>query len=116
MVSKPWSESRIRDGGVYRPRRGIRCRLASPSRTREARGCSWICLKFFFLFSILDTCMSSLLISSNLYYIFISPIERLKKNQPGAGHLPGCCIPTPFERNANARGLARRGMGTAGID
>ena len=27
---KPWSELRIRDGGVYRPRHGLRCRLASP--------------------------------------------------------------------------------------
>ena len=49
MVSKPWSESRIRDGGVYRPRRGLRCRLASPWRTREARGCSWMFLKVYFL-------------------------------------------------------------------
>ena len=32
---------------------------------------------------------SSLLRSNNLYYIFISPIERLKKINPGVGHLPG---------------------------
>ena len=49
MVSKPWSESRIRDGGVYRPRHGLRCRLASLSRSREARGCSLIFLKVYFL-------------------------------------------------------------------
>ena len=30
VVSKMWSESRIRDGGISRPRRGLRCRLASP--------------------------------------------------------------------------------------
>ena len=67
---KPWSESRIRDGGVYRPRSGLRCRLASPSRTREARGCSWMILKVYFLN------LRYFFISGNLYYIFISPIER----------------------------------------
>ena len=76
----------------------------------------------FGIFSILD--ISSLLRSNNLYYILISPIERLKTINPGVGHLPGSFIPTPgnlpifFLENANARGLARGGggMGTAGID
>ena len=44
-------------------------------------------------FSIFD--ISSLLRSKNLYYILISPIERLKTINPGAGHLPGSFIPTP---------------------
>ena len=78
-----------------------------------------------YIFSILD--ISSLLRSNNLYYILISPIERLKTINPGAGHLPGSFIPTPgnlpifLKKNANARGLAQAGgggggMGTAGID
>ena len=40
---------------------------------------------------------------------------------PSPGHLMDLFIPTPgnlpfFKKNANARGLARGGMGTAGID
>ena len=66
---KPWSESRIRDGGVYRPRRRLRCRLTHPSS-------SWMFLKVYFL-------------------NFRSPIERLKTINPGVGHLPGSFIPTP---------------------
>ena len=46
-----------------------------------------------YIFSILD--ISSLLKSNKLYDILISPIERLKTINPGAGHLPGSFIPTP---------------------
>ena len=46
-----------------------------------------------YIFSIFD--ISSLLRNNNLSYIFISPIERLKTINPGAGHLPGSFIPTP---------------------
>ena len=75
------------------------------------------CLKMY-IFSILD--ISSLLRSNNLYYILISPIERLKTINPGAGHLPGSFIPTPggefanfFKKSANARGLTKGGRGWA---
>ena len=33
--------------------------------------------------------------SNNLYYIFISPIERLKTINPGAGAFAWFCHPTP---------------------
>ena len=48
-------------------------------------------LKVYFL----NFDISSLLRSNNLYYILISPIERLKTINPGAGHLPGSFNPTP---------------------
>ena len=69
--------------------------------------------------SILD--ISSLLRSNNLYYILISPIERLKTINPGAGHLPGSFIPTPgnlpiFFKEMLCPAVSPGGMGTAGID
>ena len=110
VVSKPWSESRIRDGGVYRPRRGLRCRLASPWRTREARGCSWMFLKVYFL---------------NFRYFFIVKKQQLvlysyityreiENNQPGSGAFPSSPPRGIYQRNVNARGLARAGGGGGG--
>ena len=84
MVSKPWSELRIRDGGVYRPRRGVCCRLASPRRTREARGCSWMFLKVYFLnFRYFVTAKKQQLV----LYSYIT-YREIENNQPGRGHLP----------------------------
>ena len=93
VVSKPWSESRIRDGGVYRPRRGLRCRLANPWRTREARGCSWMFLKVYFL---------------NFRYFFIVKKQQLvlysyityreiENNQPWSGAFARLPHPHPGE-------------------
>ena len=93
VVSKPWSESRIRDGGVYRPRRGLRCRLASPSRTREAHGCSWMLLKvYFFNFrSFFITKKQRLVLYSYITY------REIKNNQPGSGAFARCLHPHPGE-------------------
>ena len=51
-----------------------------------------------------------------MYYILLSPIERLKTINPGAGHLPSSSSPPRgiYQRNANARGLARGGGGGGG--
>ena len=64
--------------------------------------------------------ISSLSRSNNLYYILISPIERLKTINPGAGHLPRSLIPTPgnLPKKCQCLGVSSGGggMGTVGID
>ena len=69
----------------------------------------------------------------NFRYFFIAKKQQLvlysyityreiENNQPGSGAFARFLHPHPgefanfFKKNANARGLARGGMGTAGID
>ena len=72
------------------PRRGLRCRLASLSRTREARGYLSMFLKVHFL---------------NFRYFFIA-------NQPGGGEFARFLYLHPRK----SPGVRLGGMGTAGID
>ena len=79
--------------GFETVRRGLRCRLASPCRTREARGCSWMFLKVYFL---------------NFRYFFIVKKQQLvlysyityreiENNQPGSGAFARFPHPHPGE-------------------
>ena len=93
---------------ISKPRRGLRCKLASPWRTREAGGCSWVFLKVYFL---------------NFRYFFLSRDWKQSSRERGICPVPSSPPRGIYQRNANARGLARGGgggggggMGTAGID